>query len=344
MTATWAPSLRRTDFLRAPVLANARPAGFKEWHHFVVHTPGWRLLANLSLENSAPAGAPPRLVPRVTVVEHDQRWTGAIERFDEADLAVSADLSTLSMGRNSVTVGPDSYRVVIDLPERGLRGELLLTATSRPCAVNNLPAGDGRLSWFFVPRLRASGWFRGAGGERVLDGEPAYHDHNWGRFRWGDDFGWEWCSVLPTDPRQPWSFVYSRMTDRRRHRAHHQALLVCRDAEPVALFRDSAIKVRCVGSVGRPPDCTLPPPMRLVLDGEASEVPGRVEITASRGGDTVRLQVRPRSWVRLARPSELHLDRSSVLSEAYADAAVGGEIRGEELDVDGVGVFEVLHA
>ena len=28
---------RRSDFLRAPVLATAQPEGFKEWHHFVIH-------------------------------------------------------------------------------------------------------------------------------------------------------------------------------------------------------------------------------------------------------------------------------------------------------------------
>ena len=31
---------RRSDFLRAPVLASAQPEGFKEWHHFVIHGAG----------------------------------------------------------------------------------------------------------------------------------------------------------------------------------------------------------------------------------------------------------------------------------------------------------------
>ena len=56
-------ALARSDFLRAPVLATARPEGFKEWHHFVVHGQGCRLLINFSLTNetvprrSTPAGA-----------------------------------------------------------------------------------------------------------------------------------------------------------------------------------------------------------------------------------------------------------------------------------------------
>ncbi|MDX6588781.1 MAG: hypothetical protein QOI84_55, partial [Solirubrobacterales bacterium] len=41
--------LTRSDFIRTPVLAAARPDGFKEWYHFVVHRPDSRILINFSL-------------------------------------------------------------------------------------------------------------------------------------------------------------------------------------------------------------------------------------------------------------------------------------------------------
>src|SRR3954454_11928621 len=100
-----AATLARSDFLRAPVFATARPEGFKEWHHFVVHRPDWRLLVNFNLTNEALRGRPPRLVPRVIVLAHDQRWTGVIERFD-AEPDVSADLGDLTVDGNRMTVGP----------------------------------------------------------------------------------------------------------------------------------------------------------------------------------------------------------------------------------------------
>ena len=75
--------LAGSDFLRAPVLATARPEGFKEWHHFVVHGRGLRLLINFSLTNEVFGGGHIRLAPRVIVIAHDDKWTGAIERFDE---------------------------------------------------------------------------------------------------------------------------------------------------------------------------------------------------------------------------------------------------------------------
>ena len=43
--------LARSDFIRTPVLATARPDGFKEWYHFVVHRPDSRILINFSLNS-----------------------------------------------------------------------------------------------------------------------------------------------------------------------------------------------------------------------------------------------------------------------------------------------------
>jgi hypothetical protein len=336
-------ALPRSDFLRAPVLATARPERFKEWHHYVIHRPGWRLLINFSLTSQAPRGRPSRLVPRVIVIAHDQRWTGAIERFDTAALDVSADLNTLVIGSNRMTVGFDGYRVVIDLPGHDIRGKLHLTPISQPFVVNNQPVGEGRLSWLFVPRLRAEGWIRLNGQEHRLDGDVAYHDHNWGRFRWGDDFGWVWGSVLPSSPQDPWSFVFLRMTDRRRLRSLSQALYVWHHDERVAIFRHAAVHARTCGLLARAPDCTLPPPMRLVLGGEASDVPASIEITAAQSGDTVHAEFSPQSYARLAQPSEVHLDRSVVLSETSGTARVSGSINGEDIDFVGAGVFELLH-
>src|ERR1700710_963138 len=97
------PALARSDFLRAPVLASARPTGFKEWHHFVVHGRGVRLLINFSLFNEGVDADRVRLTPRVIVIAHAKEWSGALERFGEDALTVSADLGELTVGGNRMT-------------------------------------------------------------------------------------------------------------------------------------------------------------------------------------------------------------------------------------------------
>jgi len=335
--------LARSDFLRAPVLATARPDGFKEWYHFVLHRPGRRVVINFSLTSEASRAGQPRLVPRVIVIAHDQRWTGAIERFDESELDVSADLGALTIGGNRMTVRSDGYLAEIDLPGHDIRGKLHLTSVSRPFVVNNQPVGDGRMCWLFVPRLRADGWLRIGDQEHRLESDVAYHDHNWGRFRWGGDFGWTWGTILPSGPEEPWSLVFLRMTDRRRLRCLSQALYVWHHDEPAAIFRHAAVQVRSCGLLGRAADCTLPSPMRLVLGGEVPDVPERMEITATRAGDAVHAEFRPRSYARLAQPSEVCLDRSVVLCETSGTARVSGSINGEGIDFVGAGVFELLY-
>ena len=170
----------------------------------------------------------------------------------------------------------------------------------------------------------------------------AYHDHNWGRFRWGDDFGWEWGSVLPASSEDPWSLVFMRMTDRRRLRALSQALYVWRHDEPAAMFRDAAVQVRWAGLLDRSPDCTLPTPMRWCSAARPtcrrpSPSPRTERVTRS-GPSSAR-----ESYARLAQPSELCLDRSVVLSETSGSARVSGSIDGETIDFVGAGVFELLH-
>ncbi|WP_101948415.1 hypothetical protein [Mycobacterium sp. 3519A] len=338
MTATLAGS----DFLRAPVLSAARPPGFKEWHHFVIHGRGFRLLINFSLTNERFGADQVRLAPRVIVIAHDQKWTGAIERFGNA-LDVSADLGELTIGHNKMTVLPDGYRVAINLSEHDIRGEVYFTSASRPFVVNNQPVGDGRMCWLFVPRLRAEGWLRIRGQERLIQGDLAYHDHNWGRFWWGDDFGWTWGTILPTGHEDPWSMVFLQMTDRSRLRYLSQALYVWHHDEPAAIFRHAAVQTRTHGLLDRAPDCTLPPPMRLLLDGEVPRVPKRIEIAATRAGDTVHAEFRSQSYARLAHPSEVSLNRSTVLCETSGTARASGSINGEPVDLVGTGVFEFLY-
>jgi hypothetical protein len=334
-------TLAASDFLRAPVLAAAQPTGFKEWHHFVVHGRTGRFLINFSLTCEETPNGCTRMVPRVIVIAHDRQWTGAVERFAETDLDISADLGACAIGANRMTVRPDGYEVLVDLP--GVSGEVRLTPVSRPFAVNNQPVGQGRMSWLFVPRLRADGWLHIAGREHRLDSDLAYHDHNWGRFRWGDDFGWTWGTILPVEPGDPWSAVLLQMTDRHRLRFLSQALYVWRHDEPAVIFRHAEVRIRTSGRLGRAPDCTLPPPMRLLIDGDVPGVPEQVEVGATRAGDTIHAEFRPQSYARLAHPSEVSLESSTVLCEASGTTRMTGSVNGEAIDFTGTGVFEFLH-
>lgn len=111
-------SLAASDFMRTPMLGTAEPEGFKEWHHFVVHARGLRLLINFSLnsETAPPDGRFRPAPPRVIVIAHDSEWRGEVARFDATDVDISACLGDLTIGGNRMQVLPDGYLVTVDLP------------------------------------------------------------------------------------------------------------------------------------------------------------------------------------------------------------------------------------
>ena len=199
------------------------------------------------------------------------------------------------------------------------------------------------MCWLFVPKLRADGWLRIEGQEQRIDGELAYHDHNWGRFWWGDDFGWTWGTMLSQAPENPWSLVFLQMTDRRRLRCLSKALYVWHHDEPAAIFRHAALRTRpTVYSVAsRTARC------RLLCDS-CSTVRCQMYLNESRSTRRVQATQCTPSFARIRTPawlsrSEVSLNRSTVLCETSGTATGERLDQRRDFDFDGTGVFEFLH-
>ena len=86
--------------------------------------------------------------------------------------------------------------------------DLVLHPMSMPGRAPNLTREDGPpIHWVVIPRLRAEGTIEIDGVVHHLQNAPAYHDHNWGYWSWGDDFAWEWGFGLDEDPENPWNMA-----------------------------------------------------------------------------------------------------------------------------------------
>jgi hypothetical protein len=341
MTATIPATLAAADFFRAPpVEAGAQP--HKEWQHFVVHSDAVHLIVNFSVVDDV--WSPGRRLGRVIALARTHRWTGTVATFSGADVDVHPGSLRARLGPNQMAFEDGAYLVTLALPPMDLTAELCLRPVSRPfLATNQALDTSSQLSWLFVPRLEASG--RVAIGSEHADvvGAPAYHDHNWGRFRWGGDFSWEWGSVLPGGDSR-WSAVFMRMADRRRTLARRQALYVWRDAEPFAVLRDGAVTFSSVGLLSAPAATTIPAPMRLLASERSSDVPAELVVTGQDGSYRVTVHLTARDHVRVAVPDEQCYDRVTVLHEIRGDVVVDGHFGGEDIAVRGAGVLEVLRA
>lgn len=339
--------LERTDFVRFG-LDPTRP-GTKEWHHFVVHGSDRRIIVNFSIcseESSSAIGGldrPPRIVARIILIVKDgPDWTGSVETFEVGDFDASSDGLRLRIGRSEVRLRDGNYEVDIDLPSVAT-GRVVLRPRARPFVVGNHGLGPlGRLSWLLLPRLEAHGHLMVNGRRLAMRAAPAYHDHNWGAFRWGEDFGWEWGSALPSDPAAPWSIVFMRMTDQSRLRATGQGMYVWHHHEMAAMFRDATTTVAMKGFLSAAPERTLPGVMRFLTPGRASGIPAELQISGRRGPDQLEVRFVAEEYLRIAIPSEIDLRRVVTLNEISGRVEAHGMIDGTALSLEGSGVFELL--
>ena len=339
--------LERTDFARFGLQPAIRDRPVKEWHHFIIHGQSHRVIVNFSVcdDVTVRSGGPERAVAgRVIVLVESEPWNGAVVRVDDSEVSLSADGLHMRLGRSELRLRDGSYEVSLHLPEAGIAGRLAFLPLTHPLVAGNHGLGpSGRLSWLSIPRLAAHGWLT-VGAERLsFRSELAYHDHNWGRFRWGEDFGWEWGSALPADPANPWAVVYSRTTDRARLRAFSQGMYVWHHGEMVALFREATTEVTFSGLLRADPRLTLPDAMRFLTPGRASDIPSELVVVGRRGADHVELRFIPQAYVRLAIPSETDIHQVVTLNEISGRIAAIGVIGGRSLAIEGTGVFELLN-
>lgn len=209
-------ALCKNGYFRRSRFAWEGVAGHKEWLHFAVHGDGIDLLANLSLvDDVRPQAKPGAELCRVVCLVREERWTGDIDQYDRSKVEVRGGELGVRFGPNRVELRSGVVELSLAMRRRAIALDLVLEPHTFPTQANNLEVDNcPPIQWLVVPRLFASGEVR-IGDRRVeLSRAPAYHDHNWGYFRWGKNFAWEWGYAAPDDERNPWTMVFVRLSDR----------------------------------------------------------------------------------------------------------------------------------
>lgn len=332
-------ALGRADFFRTRI-DDSIDVPHKEWHHFVVQGGGGRIVVNFSISRQEqPHG---RSLGRIVVLARHDRWSGVVEEVSIEDIELTRPGTSGRFGESRVVYEDGGYLLELDLPTRAISGRLRFVPDSSPFIESNQPLGRGRMSWLFVPRLRADGWLTVDGVRFGMRDAAAYHDHNWGRFQWGDDFGWQWGSLLPNRSDSSWSLVFMRMTDRAGTAALSQCLYLWKGGRPVTAFRDTSMAFTSRGFLRRAPEITVPGIMRLLAPGSASDIPESIEIEADNEAGSVRCRVACEDFVRVALPAEQGSRGVVALHEVAANVEVEGRIGDDDIKMEGAGVLEFL--
>ncbi|WP_164009295.1 carotenoid 1,2-hydratase [Pyxidicoccus trucidator] len=336
--------LPRLDyFRRSPARLGGR-GGHKEWQYFLVNAGAVHLLINFSLQDDPWAADARRAeVARLTLLALGEEWQGGLERFPEAEVHVSPGCIDARFGASTLRFEQGRYLLDVSLREHSLAAELELVPMMRPLLFNNHPLAPGEnLSWVVVPRLEARGTVTLGGRTHRVEGAPAYHDHNWGHFRWGGDFSWEWAHALPSDAAHPWSAVFVRMMDRRRTRVRYQSLFLWRSGGPVRTFRDRDIRLLHQGHFQPARRLTVPPEMALLAPGLACDLPAHMELAATSGADSFHFRFDAEELARVITPGESEPRTVSVLNELSGRVVSHGCIGGEPFELEATGIYELI--
>ncbi|MFT7774056.1 hypothetical protein [Roseateles sp.] len=340
------PALRdelfeRVQMLRIPPQPESAPPNWKDWYHFVLMHPasGWRALANVSL-----AGGGGRAELQCTLVIHvpgkaedPPRVHGAsrsvpwlpgmlrprplVIRGDEVELTLQEQVWRLRLQPAGLDIG-------LALEARPDSTAMLVTEGSS--------FGSGFIGWGLVPRLVAKGELWACGkGTSVTHDWFCYQDHNFGRFRWGEDFGWEWAVAHAASPDGPAvTVVVDLRTDRAhsRHGLPYVFVIVGRELRKV--FLGPAVTLRWAWSERSVLPARLPGTMATLLADCPERAPVSLTVLAADERDSLRLQLSFDTHLQIVVPDERQPVHTRI-SEASGAAAITLRLDGHVQDARG---------
>jgi hypothetical protein len=324
------------DTLQPPSPYDPTAAAYKDWLHLNVFDfrDGNIAIVNASL-HGAPADPRSLAVGLALVRSPEHGWLGEMESGPRADAAIWP--AGIGLERMALALGAGGD-VLADA--RALRSPLELQLHTTPVtraidAGARFPLGGGWIAWRAVPRLGVRG--RYAVGEHAVDvgRTAAYHDHNWGRWFWGDDFGWEWGAFLTPDDA---TFVFAVVTDRTHRRRGHATFTLDAGGRR-RTWTDAQVRIAFAGrldGVAR----RLPGALAALHQDRAHPaLPRTVTIQADDGVDRIELQFEAESAVQLI-TADPAVRGYSFIHELAGDFFYRGTVQRRPVEGWGMGVFE----
>jgi hypothetical protein len=330
-------------YLRRSPSGYASKSGFKEWLHFAVHAPGLDLLVNFSvvddIRERARAGAE---LARVICMLKDTHWDGDLDQYPNHQVGLRVGHFDARYGECSATLEGGKILLRGRLQRRPIEFDLELTPLVVPTPAFNIQLnGCPPIHWLVVPKLSARGWVTRGGQRHVLEDAVAYHDHNWGHFRWGGDFAWEWGAGAPLGGDSPWTFVFVRLTDRGHSRDLTQCVFLWKGARQHRLFRGMELRIWHEGLLRPQRVFKLPRVMAQVAPGSATDIPKKLHFVGEGSGDRIEGVFEAAEVGQVIIPNDDDLG-VTIINEVSGELNIEGRVHGDRVFLSCPAIFEFL--
>lgn len=331
------------DVLRPPSPLDPTASAYKDWLHLNFADPdsGAVGLINASLHGS-PWDERSRAVG--TVLVHSPRW--GWKSHVETKAYADANLSGGAIALTDIAIAVDGRGGTIHASSQGAENpftaRLSAEAVAEPIDIEQpMPLGSGWISWYLLPSLRLSGEWATRDGRTALRNVPAYHDHNWGRWHWGEDFGWEWgCLLGAARELEGATLVFGR-TCNRAHTHFGKSFLVAVSRQTRRRFAPDCVTVT-YGGFKESPVHRVPGAM-AALHQEMAEprLPGTVEIGVRQCDDRLTIEFTARAAAQFV-AADPTVRGYGFIHEIVGEYRAAGNLAGVPFETNGYGVFEYV--
>lgn len=307
MAPSPAEAVDRVEALRVPAQPQAAAHDWKDWYHVVLLHPdtGWRAIANLDL---AGGGEDAELQWTLVVHRPDGARGGSLHGASRSQPWRAGMVATrpLAIVGDEASFGFDGERTTLRIAPRDLDLQLVLHAApaSTPLLVTDgAPFGSGFIGWGLLAQMRAEGRIAACGTSAAVgDGWFCYHDHNFGRFRWGEDFGWEWLVAHAPCGGEAVTVVVDRRTDRRHAAGGLPYLFVFVGGALRKVFLGPAMRLRWSWHDAATLPPRLPGAMATRLADRPARTPRAVTVEAADERDRIALSVDVDAYLEVVAP------------------------------------------
>ncbi|MBE9128756.1 MULTISPECIES: hypothetical protein [unclassified Coleofasciculus] len=348
--------LARIEALRIPLDDPISPMDWKDWYHFILIDPqsGLRVLVNITL-----IGRPEQGQIQVSlIVNLPSEWIAQALRPDtplatfgttfcrewQTDTVRQSPLLVKAPGIHLEVNGRTSVLEVQDE-----RSQLLIRfqgeAEAIPLLVTeDAPFGSGFIGWGLVPGVNVLGELSVCGQSfSIHQNWFCYHDRNFGRFRWGEDIGWEWFVVCATtDDGRSIICVLDRRTNKNHSISGMPYIFIYLGRELRKVFLGSSLQIHWDWSPSPTLPLRLPGTMASLFADRTLKLPHSLQVEGADEQDRLSLKLQFEAEAELIVPDNQER-QYSFIEEVTGNAEVNLSLQGEIFRATGFVYGEYVH-
>jgi hypothetical protein len=330
------------DYLHPPTIYDDQINAYKEWQHFNVFDKKTNLFLLL---NFAVIGNPydikHGIIARIAVVKNpDNKIFCAIEPENIDSLKFSYLSPEIKFKGISTTFKKNTYEVFLKMDTIPVVTDLQFQISSQPLTSYTKPFGSGFLGWTVFPRMIVNGWVTIEGKEYQIKNCYGYHDHDWGRYQWGERIGWEW-GIFAEDNESGFTLLFDRRTDGIRGIIFEEILTIYQDKKLLTTFSKNNLAVKFFGNFeGK--KITVPGLLRLIHQEASSHIPEKIIITAIKSKrEKIVISFKPESVVQIIVPNHGG-DGESQLNQMLGDIKIKSSMSSVDFSNNMRGYMELV--